>query len=140
MHWSIDGQNRAWDHRKIKIDYLNFFFDIHMITSRWIDHRFYYYIDQLNGSLIFWWLFENKDFVRQRWEFFSIVEFNKVLVTWETVNSLLLRIWADFSRWAKKCGFWKGSKNKVLQLAYKIEHMKEIQRKTISLNLKLVFF
>ena len=76
MYWSIDDQNSAWDHRNITIYYLYFVFDIHMIFQQWIDRFLYYYIEQLNSSLIVWWVFEKIILFCQRLKLPPIVEVN----------------------------------------------------------------
>ena len=89
---------------RIAIEYLYFVFDLHIISLQWINCRLYYYIYQSNGSSIVRQWFKNRYFVWHRLNLPSIAEVDRLLVTFKTVDKLLLSMWAEFSSWALK--FW----------------------------------
>ena len=138
MYWSIDDQNNTYDHVNIKIDYLRIVYDSRMIVQKLIYCRFYYFVDRYNGSSVIQWLIKNQYFVWQRLNISSIVEVYQLLVTWKAVYRLLLSMWADFSRWARKVGLWKVSKKtKNWNLSTKLNVCRKYQGKMWYLNLKL---
>ena len=128
IDWRSKQCMRSQKYRRIRIKYLHFVFDIDMIAWKWMDYRLYYCIEQSNVSLTVRWLFKYWDFVQCILRLLSTIGVNLLLVTWKTVDSLLLSMWAEFLRWAKNIGFWKGSK-KFTAVCVKIERICEIPRK-----------
>ena len=137
MYWYIYDQNSACDHIIIELYYFHLGFYICMIAWQCIDCIFYYYVDRSNSSLIVRWLFENQDFIWRRLKLLSIVEVNRLLVIRKMLDRLLLSMWANFMRWSKKVGFWKGLKKKYYNLCTKFNLCRKHQGKMIYLNLKL---
>ena len=107
---------------KIELYYLHLVLDICIISRRWIDFRLYYYIDRSNGSSTIWLFFESQYFVWRRLKPLLIVEVDQFLVTWRTVDRLLLSMRAYFSRWAKKSWLpkrlWKSTEIYVQNWTY----------------------
>ena len=55
-------------------------------------------------------LFENQYSVWRISNLSSIIEVDRLLATWKTLDRLLLRMWAEFLRWARIFGCLKGLK------------------------------
>ena len=115
--------------QRIKIEYLYFVFNLCIIAQQYIDRIFNHYVYQLYSSLIVWWWSKNQDFVWCRLKLLLIVEVDRLLMTWKIVDRILLSMWFNFSRWAKKLTDKKALKNKITQVVYKIERLKETPRK-----------
>ena len=62
MYRSVDDLKNACDHRKMKIYYQHFSFDLRMINRIKINCRIDNYVYRLNGSLTAWWLIKNRHF------------------------------------------------------------------------------
>ena len=122
----------------IELYYLHLIFDLHMIALILIDLGFYYCIDRSNVRLVVGWLFEYWDFVWRRLRLLYVVELDRLLVTCKTVDRLILSMWTDFLMWNKKLAAEKYLKIKCYDLCEKLNVWRKYQRKTSSINLKLV--
>ena len=97
--------------QRIEPYYLQFLFYIRTTFRRWIYRILYYYVDQSDSSLIVRQWSKNWDFVWHGLNFLLIFEFNRLLVTWETVDRLLLSMLDEFYMWAKINWLLKRQKN-----------------------------
>ena len=70
--------------------FITYFSSLIFVLLLKILYRWFYYINRYNGSSIIQWLFKNLKFVWQRLNILSIVKVDILLVTWKTMDKMLL--------------------------------------------------
>ena len=122
INWVSKQCTRYQKYQRILMEYLHFIFDLSMNNQLQINCILYYYLDQLNDSLIVWWWFANRDFFGVDWRFIQLL---RTIDCWWLVKRCTGCCWAcdlNFQGNLKQFSEKKSIK-KVPQFVYRIEGM-----------------